>query len=312
MNSPLSMPRLRFVALLLPLLATGCSHDAPPPANAPAAARYAAVARGRIDVEGGLLNLDAPREGTLATVDVHEGDRVRRGQPLATLDTTPAKLQVDAARAGQEQARAQLRLLDGKLAAARLRARRLEAAAKAGAGDGQSADEARDAVVELTAEHEAARATLDMADQKLTATRYELGLRTLRAPIDAEVTQVAAQPGASVSPQSGALFTLLPETPRIVRAELNESFAGAVKVGMPAEVSADGDDHAKAWPAHVLRIGAVVGPSTLDDDPQQRANTRTVTCVLAFDQPQALRIGQRVLVRFGTPAATPTGTAKGR
>jgi hypothetical protein len=27
-----------------------------------------------------------------------------------------------------------------------------------------------------------------------------------------------------------------------------------------------------------------------------------VECVLAFDQPQPLRIGQRVLVRFGQPA----------
>lgn len=312
MNSPLSTPRLRIVALLLPLLATGCSHDTPPATSAPVTARYAAVARGRIDVEGGLLNLDAPREGTLATVDVHEGDRVQHGQPLATLDTAPARLQVDAARAGQEQARAQLRLLDGKLAAARLRAQRLEAAAKAGAGDGQSADEAHDTVAELTAQHEAAQATLDMAGQKLAAARYELGLRTLRAPIDALVTRVTAQPGASVSPQSGSLFTLLPETPRIVRAELSESFVGAVKVGMSAEVSADGNDQAKPWPAHVLRIGAVVGPSALEDDPQLRANARTVTCVLAFDQPQALRIGQRVLVRFGNPVTTPATSTKGR
>jgi len=53
----------------------------------------------------------------------------------------------------------------------------------------------------------------------------------------------------------------------------------------------------------VLRIGQVYGPATLENDPQIRANARTVECVLAFDQPQNLRIGQRVIVRFGSPTA---------
>jgi hypothetical protein len=52
--------------------------------------------------------------------------------------------------------------------------------------------------------------------------------------------------------------------------------------------------------ARVLRIGNVFGASTLEDDPQVRANTRSVECVLTFDQPPStpLRIGQRVLVKF--------------
>jgi hypothetical protein len=46
----------------------------------------------------------------------------------------------------------------------------------------------------------------------------------------------------------------------------------------------------------------VVGASALEDDPLRRANTRTVECVLAFDTPDPPRVGQRVLVRFGTKA----------
>jgi hypothetical protein len=51
-------------------------------------------------------------------------------------------------------------------------------------------------------------------------------------------------------------------------------------------------------------VGKVYGPATLENDPQIRANARTVECVLAFDQSASaqvgnLRIGQRVLVRFG-------------
>ncbi|MGA0586456.1 HlyD family secretion protein [Dyella sp. KRB-257] len=309
------MKPLRLAALVAALLlAAGCSHDSPPPAATSATAAYAAVARGRVDVEGGLLVLGTPRDGTLTGVAVHEGDRVSKGQVLATLDPAPARLQLQAAEAELAQARAQRQLLDGKLAAVRVQAQRLTAAAKAGAGDGQSADAATASVNELVARRAAADAAVAMATQKRDEARYELGLRTLRAPVDARVVHVTAQAGASVSTAAGGpLFTLLPLTPPIVRAELSESFVDAVKLGMPATVAADGGGSTRSWPAHVLRIGSVVGPSTLEDDPQLRANARTVACVLAFDTPPPtdVRVGQRVLVRFGAPAASAAPT-KGR
>jgi len=300
MNGSMYPPRLALLVALA--LLVGCSHPASPATDAVEPA-YAAVARGRIAVEGGLLQLDAPRAGTLASVTVHEGDLVAKGDVLATLDPEPARLQLQAAQAELRQAEAQTRLLGDKLALARQQAERLTQAAKAGAGGVQDAEQARGAASELAANQAAANAAVDLARQKLAAARYELGLRTLRAPIAARVVHVQAQPGASVAPQSGPLFTLLPRTAPIVRAELSVSMLDAVRPGMPAIVSADDLGGAQSWPAHVLRVGDVVGASTLDDDPQQRANDRTVTCVLAFDQPQQLRIGQRVLVRFGAPAA---------
>ena len=304
--------RLGCLAIAMPYLLSACSKPADTPASATAkpVVAYAAVARGRIDIEGGLLNLSMSREGTLATVAVHEGDHVKQGQLLAALDTEPATLAVDAAQAQLEQAQAQLKLLAVKQAAAKERARRLAAAVAAGAGDGQSADDAREAAAQLDAEQQAERAAQDMASQKLSEARYELKQRSLLAPFDAEVVHVLAQPGASVSPSSGPLFTLLPQKPRIVRAELNESFVGVIQPGMHAEVVADsGGDNAR-WSAHVLRIGQVYGAATLENDPQVRANARTVECVLAFDEPQNLRIGQRVIVRFSSASAVPPAASK--
>lgn len=302
----------RLVALLaFSLVTVGCSHPSAPPTTAAATEPgYVAVARGKIAVEGGLLQLGMPIDGTLAKVEVHEGDAVRKGQVLATLDARAAHLMIDSAQAALQQANAQQLLLQGKLKAARQRAQRLQAAAKAGAGDGQSADDAANVVIALVAESDADTAAVAMAKQKVESARYVLDQHTLKAPIAADVVNVAAQPGASVSPQSPALFTLLPATPRIVRAELSESFVGAVKVGMHASVTLDVSDSNRRLPAHVLRIGQVVGPSTLADDPEQRANARTVICVLGFDQPQQLRIGQRVLVQFGAPETAKA--AKGR
>ncbi|MEO8809974.1 MAG: HlyD family efflux transporter periplasmic adaptor subunit [Rhodanobacter sp.] len=308
-----SRPEWRFgtIALSLILLLAACSRAPDSTGGSTSAsppAAYAAVARGRVDIEGGLLALSMPRDGTLTKVLVHEGDHVQKGQLLAQLDPRPGTLAEDSAQAQLEQAQAQTKLLAVKQTAAAQRARRLAAALAAGAGDGQSADDAREAAAQLDAEQQGARATLDMARQKLDEARYELKQRSLLAPFDADVVNVTAQVGAIVSASSGPLFTLLPNKPRIVRAELNESFVGMVKPGMHAEVSANSGGSGTHWSAHVLRIGRVYGPATLENDPQVRANARTVECVLSFDQPQDLRIGQRVTVRFDTHGPAPASS----
>ena len=184
---------LRLVLLTVLVLLAGCSRHAPPTAGTAVEPAYAAVARGRIAIEGGLLQLGAPRDGTLASVTAHEGDLVTKGQALATLDPEPARLQVQAAQAELKQAQAQTRLLADKLSLARKQAQRQAEAAKAGAGGVQSAELALGEANELAANKSAADAAVDMARQKLASARYELGLRTLRSPIDARVIRVFAQ-----------------------------------------------------------------------------------------------------------------------
>ncbi len=301
---PATFPAAMPARLALGILATACMLTAcngrTQRADATATADPdIAVARGRIDIEGGLLVLASPRDGILDRVAVHEGDEVKQGQVLATLDTHSARLAVDAARVQLEQAKVQLALDAVKHSGAKRRADRLVAAAAAGAGDGQSADDARDASAQLSAEHDSNRAAADMAALKLTEAKYELAQRTLLSPVAGTVVRVSAQLGTSVSPNSGALFTLLPDTPRIVRAELNESFVTAIRPVAIAEVATSDNAKGGRRRAHVVRIGQVYGPMPNEGDASVRDSARTVECVLAFDQPQAeLRIGQRVIVHF--------------
>ena len=288
------------LALFAAVLLTGCSHDDAPAAPSARTPAYVAVARGRIDIEGGLLKLSMPSEGVVDHVDAHEGEHVHKGQLLVQLNLEPAKLALESALAEQQQATAQASTLEERVKSASLRASRLQQAAKAGAGDTQSADDAVESARQAQAELNNARANAALAAQKVAGARYQLGLRSLLAPIDGQIVQRMVQPGASVSPSIGSIFVLLPDSPRIVRAELNESFVGVVHENMPAEVDDDSGSGMAPLKAHVLRIGDVFGASTLEDDPQVRANSRTVECVLAFDQPpsKTLRIGQRVMVKF--------------
>lgn len=288
--------------LLAAVLSASCSQNDAPAAPNTATETYSAVARGRIDIEGGLLRLTMPSEGVVAQVDAHEGDHVHKGQLLVQLDLAPAKLALDTALAEQQQATAQISALQERANSAGLRASRLEQAAKAGAGDVQSADDAREAARQAQVELNNARAAASLATQKVAGAHYQLELRSLRAPVDGQVVHRLVQPGASVSPAAGPIFVLLPDAPRIVRAELNESFVGVVHEAMAAEVDDDSGSGMAPLKAHVLRIGNVFGASTLEDDPQVRANTRSVECVLTLDQPPSspMRIGQRVLVKFAS------------
>lgn len=294
------------MVLLILHVIPGCTSGSQPASTNDATKRaapsqYVAIARGRVDVEGGLARVVAQRDGVVSAINVQQGNEVKAGQVLAQLDPRAAQIELEAARAQVEQARAQLAQLQVKLKEARQRAPRIAEAAKAGAASGDAADDARNEVALLQAQADAAKAATDAARQHVAAAQLDVEARTLRAPVAGRVVQRDAQIGQTVSAQSGtALFTILPDRPRIVRAEVDADDADKVKPGMRAQVVRDTGE-GPAYPARVLRVGEVLGPSTLNDDPLARAASREVECVLQLEPAGSappLRIGQRVLVRF--------------
>lgn len=282
-------------ALIVSVSLSGCSqHHAQAASATP---HYTAVARGRVAVEGGLLTLTASVGGTLATISVHEGERIRKGQVLATLDSMAAKTELTGAKARLAMAKAKAKLLDLQVSAARQLAQLESAAAKAGAGAEQSANTAHASVIQLKARQDAARAAIVLAQSGVDTAELNLSHHTIRAPVDAYIVRVMTQAGASVSSQS-PVFMLLPKRPLVVRAKLNATYVDAVHPGMRAHVASDTNQDGNFIPAHVVRIGRVFGSNNLNDDPGQVASTRAVDCVLTFDKPSDMRVGQRVLVRF--------------
>ncbi len=289
--------RIGALVALLSLALCACSRPASAdlPASKPSDA--VAVARGRVDVEGGLLAISASRDGIVTAVNANDGDRVKAGDVLVQLDPRPAGLVVASAQAEFEQSNAQAKVIAAKLPLLDQQSRRLAAAAGDGAATGQAADDARNAVVVLKAELESAHAGIAIARQHLAAAQFEREQMAIRAPVAGSVVAREVQVGDRIVAQSGKeLFRVLPDRPLIVRAELGEAFVDAVRPGMRAEVMSDANPGV-SLSAHVLRVGQVFGAARRSDDPQQSPDARVVDCVLALDS-GSLRIGQQVLVRI--------------
>lgn len=291
------LPRILPVAGVLTMLMLGACTNGDGTEEKSVDSAYVAMARGQVDVEGGLVRVVAPRDGRVDEVKVEDGDTVKQGDVLAMLDARQARVALTTAEAGLAQATAQVGVLKAKLPQAKQQAARVGEAAGAGAATGQSADEAAGALAVLQAEIGAAEAAVKVARSHVDEARVELDARTVKAPTGGLIVRRSVHVGDVVSADAGTeLFQILPDRPRIVRAELNESYVDKVKAGMKAEVVRD-SDQGKSYPARVLRVGEVFGPSRLTDDPVERASALDVECVLLLEGGE-FRIGQRVLVRF--------------
>ena len=290
--------RCLFVVAVVTASLGGCGKSAAEHPPGPAAAQtFVAIARGKVDVEGGIVHIAASRDGLVAKLPAAVGDAVKVGDELVVLDAAQANMGRDMARAELAQAEAQRTLLRAKLPGMKQRAARVSEASQAGAATGQAADDAQQALAELTAEIAVADAGIEAGRQKIKQAEYEVQVRSLRAPIAGRIVARNVHVGDVVSTQGAqSLVELLPDAPHIVRAELNEGFVAKVKVGMSAQVYSEVDS-GKVWPARVVRIGEIFGHSRLSEEGVESVDARDVECIL--DLPESdLRVGQRVQVRF--------------
>ena len=149
----------------------------------------------------------------ITEVLVQEGDRVKRGQILARLDTSRLK---------PEAAEAKADLINAKQQWSRLKA--LTELTTGRAVSQQDLD--------------SAKAALDIAQARLTVSDQKLADAQLVSPSDAVVRSRLLEPGEMVSPQR-PVFDLAIIDPKWVRAYISEGDLGKVHEGMRASISTD-------------------------------------------------------------------------
>ena len=275
---------------------------------------YAAVANGKADVEGGIIQVAARRGGVVRDVYVQEGDRVTAGQILARQEDDEPRLALQRAQAEVNQTASQLAALQVEISTAERELERLQKLVDSNFVAAQRIDQARDAVATAQARYNAQRAAVQTAQARLNEAAYNLELTVIRAPTSGRIVRRYANPGAGASTLNvSTMFDLEPDAPRIVRAEIVESDIPNVSVGQKVEISPEGDP-SKVYVGEVLRRAAVFGARKLaSDDPSQRSDERVVEVVVSSgDAP--LLIGQRVLVKFmkaGEVAGAPRPVTKG-
>jgi HlyD family secretion protein len=262
---------------------------------------YAAIANGKADIEGGIIQIAARRQGIVRDVMVQEGQDVVTGQALAKQEDDDARLAADTATASLNSARAQLALYQVQLRTGQREYKRLQSLSASNFVAGQRLDAAQDQIATATASIQAQQAAIQVATAQLAQARYNQELTVIRAPADGRIARRYANPGAGASTLNVTpMFDLEPRTARIVRAEIVEADIPNVTLGQEVEIQPEGDP-TKTYVGKVLRRAAVYGARKLaSDDPSQRSDDRVVEVVVSADGAPIL-VGQRVLVKFMKP-----------
>ena len=266
---------------------------------------YAAIAAGKVDIEGGLVDVAARAPGIVREVLVQEGETVKSGQVLARQDDNDSRLSRNRVAAQLSQAEAQLPILEVQLDAAIREEARLKRLTDEDAASTQAFEQAQDRTKQLEAQVAAQKSSISLVRAQLAEANYQVELYVIRAPTDGVIVRRYANPGSGASTFSvTAMFQLQPDTLRIVRAEVEERSINSVTVGQKVEIVPESDQQS-TYQGEVIRIAGVMGSRKLrSDDPSERADERVVEVVVNAESAPVL-VGQRVLVKFLKPGATP-------
>jgi RND family efflux transporter MFP subunit len=232
------------------------------------------------------VTVSARVTATVMTLLADQGDAVKRGQLLATLDDR----ELDAKRAGAANARetstsnvaaaqAALAKSDAELELARVKFRRDVDLLRAGFVSQSAVDNSEAALRSAEANVANARAVLAARRSEGQGVAYEaiyadtlLSHTRIVAPMDAIVVQRLVEVGSTVVPGTG-LFRLVNPATLWVTARIDESVVGQVEVGQSAEIR--------------LRTGTVVAGKVARIAYQADAATREMEVNVAFDSPPA-------------------------
>ena len=198
--------------------------------------------------------------GTLTEVLIEEGDRVSKGQVLARLDDSGYRADLNAARAAEQAAHAQLAQWQAQLTQASNDASRLDTLAGRGLVAKQTAEQARTAVVTAAAQLNAQRKQEQVARAQAAAAQVNFDYTVVRAPFAGVIIAKNAQVGEILSPFSAGggftrtgVGTIVDMDSLEVDVDVNEAYIGRVKSSMPAEAVLDAYPDWKI-PAHVIAI----------------------------------------------------------
>lgn len=217
--------------------------------------------------------------GQVLRVSVDAGDWVQAGQVLAVIDRSVQVQQAEAQSAQIDVARA-----DANISQANLD-RSLQLVAR---GFVSKAD-----VDRLTATRDAAVARVKVAEAQLRELRARNDRLNIYAPATGYVLVRNVEPGQTVSPGTGALFTIASGGEMEMLAQLSEEQLAALAVGTMARVTPTGSD--QSFSGQIWQLSPVIDQAT-----------RQGTARIALSFAPALRPGGFATARIASGSFTGT------
>lgn len=198
--------------------------------------------------------------GYVTAVNIHVGDRVRRGQVLARIDDTQPRAALDHANAAvlaaeKETAAAEA---DSELAEATLR--RYQTLLDKKSVSPQEFDEVTARQQSALARREMARAGVEQAKAAQAQARTQLDYTEIRAPFDGVVTDKPVDPGVLASP--GLPLVMVEDTSHYrLEATVDESEIGLARLGGTVDTTLDAVP-GKQFSARVAEIVPAADPAS--------------------------------------------------
>jgi HlyD family secretion protein len=199
--------------------------------------------KGNLPLPGTLerdrMDLIAEAQEPIASIDVHEGDRVKAGQLILRLDDTRYQALLAGAQAARDQAAARIPGADASLAAAQKDYARTEALVAQHTRSESELDQARSTLDNAKAARNADAAALAEAQASLDDTRISLERLSVRAPRDASVDSLPYHLGER-PPAHAVVASLLDASAAYVQVYIPEPLRAEIQPGMQANLRFDG------------------------------------------------------------------------
>jgi len=265
------------------------------------------VGIGLIVPESLISKLSVQLPGVVTEIDKQIGDKVKAGDVILKLDDRDEQLaleqyqqqlitkqfQVKLDKAAIEQTKVNLSNKQDKLKSTRY-------LQEQGAETREALDDLQASVESLQAELQQKEAQRDVTQSELNGIRVnidkaknDIEKKTVRAPSDGEILQISAVQDSYVV-QNDPVVSFAPKGPVIARCEIDEMFAGQVKLGQKAEIRKIGFRKVIANGKVVLMSPYLSEKSLLTDSPTEQQDRRVREVRIEISDPGDLLFNSRV------------------
>ena len=216
--------------------------------------------------------------GRIKEIYVKEGDYVKNGDVIAVLENDELKAQV-------EQAKANIQRAEAELKESKQSWNRYTELFNRGIISSSELDTAR-------MKYDVALSQLKKAEADLKYAKAVLENTYIRAPFSGKIIKRFLDPGETITLEKLVPIVNIADVNKImVRAEIDDTDVGKVKIGQKAIVTTDAYP-GEEFKGKVVEISPSVGKKTiLSDNPAERVDTKVLEVKIELDEGKNLNLG---------------------